>query len=233
MAQKYLGETIDIHCGGIDHIAIHHTNEIAQAEAVTNKPFVNYWLHGEFLVLAENERMAKSKGNFITLQTLKDKKINPLAYRFFALGAHYRSKLNFSWEALLASQKTYDSLFNIACELGKPKIGCAEYERQFFDAINDDLNTPQALAVMWNMLKSDNPPTSKKASLLKFDKILGLNLDQAKPVTIPDEIKKLAAKREILRQNKEWQKADEIRRFSESKGYIIEDTDQGTKIRKQ
>ncbi|MFA6098704.1 MAG: cysteine--tRNA ligase [Patescibacteria group bacterium] len=231
MAQKYLGETIDLHTGGIDHIPIHHTNEIAQAEAVTGKTFVNYWLHGAFLKLDKGDKMAKSANNFITLQTLKDKKINPLAYRYFVLGTHYRKPLTFTWAALKGAQNALDNLYAIAGELGEPKIGCAEYEEKFMSAVNDDLNTPKGLAVMWNMLKSKNPPAAKKASLLKFDEILGLDLVKAKPIRVPVEIKQLAEEREILRNKKDFAGADIIREQIKKAGFRVEDTPAGAIVK--
>jgi cysteinyl-tRNA synthetase len=263
MSQKYLGETIDIHCGGVDHIAIHHTNEIAQAEAVTRKPFVRFWLHGEFLIIPgravlknnagwlradqvdrgkllvpetnveiNNPKMSKSAGNFITLQTLKDKKYNPLAFRFLALQTHYRKRLNFSQEALDTAQTNLRILQNKAAELGEPKIGCAEYEQKFMAAINDDLNTPQALAVVWDMFRSNNPLSAKKASLLKFDEVLGLNLKLAKPIQVPEEIKILAQKRESLRQQKKWTESDSIRIEMAKLGFQVDDTPAGSVIKK-
>ncbi|MBU0598364.1 cysteine--tRNA ligase [Patescibacteria group bacterium] len=232
MAQKYLGETFDLHCGGIDHIPTHHTNEIAQAEAVTEKPFVNYWLHGEFLVIGKDVRMGKSEGNFITLNTVKEKNVNPLAYRYLVLGTHYRKKLNFTWEALQAAQNALDNLYALVANLGEPKIGCAEFEQKFSEAINDDLNTPKSLAIVWDLLKSDYPNEAKKASLLAFDKIIGLNLRQAKPIAVPKEIKELADKREQARQAKDFTTADKLRDEINKAGFKVEDTLAGPVIKK-
>lgn len=232
MAAKYLGEQFDIHCGGIDHIKVHHTNEIAQTEAVTGKQFVNYWMHNEFLILGKDERMAKSENNFVKLDTLKEKGYNPLAYRYFVLGTHYRKKLSFSWEALEAAQNALDNLTAFTAEYGEPKVGCAEFEKKFMESINDDLNTPKALAVVWDLLKSDYPPEAKKASLLKFDEILGLNLAQAKPIDVSDEVKKISAKREIARAENNYNQADKLRKQIEDKGFRVEDTPAGTVIKK-
>lgn len=284
MSMKYLGETIDIHCGGVDHIPVHHTNEIAQAEAVTGKPFVKIWMHGEFLAidplasvtltnntyvcpycgeknlisskkeyLTEDQgdgillkvrckkcnkvfsgmiKMAKSGENFITLQTLKEKGIQPLAYRYFCLGTHYRKRLNFSWEALQAAQNGLENLSALAANLGEPKIGCAEFEQKFMDAINDDLNMPQARAVVWDMLKSDNPDSAKKASLLKFDTVLGLRLADAKPIEVPENIQELMRKREELRSQKNWDEADRIRDEISKKGFRIDDTPAGPVVKR-
>ncbi|MFH1235591.1 MAG: cysteine--tRNA ligase [Parcubacteria group bacterium] len=231
MAMKYLGETIDIHCGGIDHIPVHHTNEIAQAEAVTGKPFVRTWMHGAFLEM-DKIKMAKSGENFITLQTLKDKKIQPLSYRYFCLGTHYRKRLNFSWEALEAAQNGFENLLILTAGLGEGKIGCAEFEQKFTDAVNDDLNMPKALGVVWDMLRSSNPPHAKKASLLKFDQILGLNLKDAKPIDVPDEIAKLMKQREELRKQKNWAESDSLRDEIARKGFKVEDTPAGPIVKR-
>ncbi len=232
MAQKYLGETFDIHCGGIDHIPIHHTNEIAQAEAITNKPLARYWLHGEFLILGQDNRMGKSEGNFITLQTVTKKGINPLAYRYFALGTQYRKPLTFSWPALRAAQNALENLYALVAELEPADGNCPEFEERFGKAVNDDLNTPRALAIVWEVLKSNKPSAAKKASLLKFDTVLGLDLASAKPITVPDTIKQMAQQREELRTNKDFQAADELRESIEKAGYRIEDTPAGYVIKK-
>lgn len=231
MAVKYLGETIDIHCGGIDHIPTHHTNEIAQAEAVTGKQFVRTWMHGEFLVL-DKAKMAKSGDGFITLQTVIDHGIDPLAYRYFTLGTHYRKPLTFSWEALQAAQNGYENLLALAANLGDPKIGCAEFEQKFLEVVNDDLNMPKALAVVWDMLRSDNPDSAKKASLLKFDHVLGLNLADAKPIEVPDEIQQLAKRREELRAQKKWDEADKLRQEISEKGFRVDDTPAGPVVKR-
>ncbi len=233
MAQKFLGETIDIHCGGIDHIPTHHTNEIAQAEAVTGKPFVHYWVHGEFLVL-NKIKMAKSGDHFITLQAVKDKGISPLAYRYFCLGAHYRSKLTFSWDALQGAQNALDHLYKEVESYGSPKIGCAEYEQKFSRTINDDLDTPRALAIMWDLIKSKNPGSAKKQTLLMFDKVLGLRLDKVKKekMTVTDAVRELVEKREQARKKKDFKKSDELRKRIQEQGYDVQDTDRGPVIKK-
>lgn len=234
MAQKYLGTTIDIHCGGIDHIPVHHTNEIAQAEAVTGKPFVNYWLHGEFLVIGKDERMGKSEGNFITLQTVIKKGFNPLAYRYFALGTHYRKRLAFSWEALQGAQNALNKLYNTIAGYGEPTTGCANCENKFLEAINDDLDTPRALAVMWDAIKSDCPPGAKKQTLLKFDEVLGLGLKDAKKekIEIPINIQEFIKQREEARKNKDFKTSDKLRKEIAEAGFIVEDTDEGPIIKK-
>lgn len=251
MALKYLGNayntdgtlsgepsrTIDIHAGGIDHIPVHHTNEIAQAEAATGKPLARWWVHGEFLQINEG-RMGKSEGNLIRLQTLLEKGYNPLEYRYFTFTAHYRQKLNFSWEALDAAAVALKNLNEAAASMGEPKIGCAEYEQRFMDAVNDDLNLPQALSVVWELVKSHYPMSAKKASLLKFDNILGLNLAQAVSAKIdlrdlPDEIRELVERRERLRAQKKFAETDELRTLLQTKGYLIEDTPEGQIVKRE
>jgi len=228
MSVKYLGQPFDIHAGGIDHIPVHHQNEIAQSEAAYDKPLANYWVHGGFLV-AKQKKMAKSEGAFITLKTLKEKGFNPLAYRFFVLGTHYRKPLNFSWTALEAGEKGLKNLYNQLRNLGNKggKIN-KKKKNKFLKKINDDLNAPQALAVMQKILKSKLSNGDKLATLLDFDKILGLRLmEAAKPVKIPKKIKELAEKREKLRKEKKWSEADELRQQIKKLGYQIEDTKRG------
>ncbi len=231
MAIKYLGETFDIHCGGIDHIPVHHTNEIAQSEAATGKPFVRYWLHGEFLVINE-KRMGKSEGNLLTLDWLKNEGVSPLAYRYFCLGTHYRKPLNFSLEAVLSAQKALTNLYNKIATMDKPAIGCAEYEAKFKEAINDDLNTPQALAVVWEMMKSDYPDSAKKQSLLKMDEVLGLGLKNVPKLTIPPEVQALVEDRKRVRLARDYAKADDIRNRLKELGFTVDDTDLGPVVKK-
>jgi len=149
MSRKYLGQPFDIHTGGVDHITIHHSNEIAQSEAAFGVPLANYWLHGEHLVVNEG-RMGKSEGNFITLSTLIEKGINPLAFRYLVLTSHYRSKLNFTWDSLQAAQNALNNLYEEISSFDKAEGSADQFESVFRDAINDDLNTPQALAVVWD-----------------------------------------------------------------------------------
>lgn len=237
MSMKYLGETFDIHTGGIDHIPVHHPNEIAQSEAATGKPFVRFWVHHDWLLI-NNEKMSKSKKNFYTIDDVKNKGFNPLSFRYLCLNAHYRSKLNFTWQGLEAAQNALNNLYSEYLNLIAESHGSLasvnnKYKQQFLDAINNDLNTPQALAVMWEMIKDENLLAGEKKNLLlKFDKIFGLGLTDLKPVEIPENIKKLAEQREQLRQEKKWDEADEIRKEIENFGYAIEDTEQKPKIKK-
>lgn len=241
MSMKYLGETFDIHLGGIDLLPVHHTNEIAQSEAATSKKFVNYWIHGEF-VLVDGEKMSKSKGNFYNLGDIEKKGFDPLALRYLYLTSHYRSKMNFTWRALEGAQRALDRLREQVSE-GKEEdgitnstiSGIANFSSRFKKAISNDFNMPKALAVVWDLVKSDYPSSAKRASLLKFDQVLGLDLEKGvkidRVVKLDEEIKKLLEKRENLRKQKKWQEADKIREEIEEKGFIIEDTPKGPKIK--
>lgn len=241
MSMKYLGKTFDVHCGGVDHIPIHHTNEIAQAEAATGKKFVKYWVHGEFLVLKKSEKMAKSGENFLTLQYLADKGYSPLDYRYFALTAHYRSQLEFSWQSLDAARKSLDSLKKYVKNLKGNKNGetsaakFIEFKKKFEAAINDDLNTPQALSIMWELLRSKERINSedKLKLVFEFDKIFGLKLDEEEvEEKLSEEIENLIRKREEARKAKEFETSDEIRNQLKEMGIILEDTPTGVKWRK-
>lgn len=232
MANKYLGKTIDIHMGGIEHIPVHHTNEIAQSESANGVKFVNYWLHNEHLLMA-HKKMSKSAGTAYSLNEIKEKGFAPLAFRYLLLQAHYRSKQNFAWPIMESAQKGFNNLVNQIKELGN-KLGKInkEYKNKFIEKITDDFNLPQGLVVMQELLKSDLSAPDKLATLLDFDKVLGLNLDKIRKekTIIPQEIKKLVEKREQARQDKDWPKADQIRKQVEEKGYQIEDTDKRPKI---
>ncbi len=231
IANAELGCPLDIHAGGVDLIFPHHENEIAEAESLTKKPFAKFWLHGEHL-LVNDKKMSKSLKNFYTLRDVESRGINPLAYRYFALQAHYRSKLNFTWESLAAANNALQKIYAEAGDLGKPKSGCANFEKQFQEAIRDDLNTPQALAAVWEMLKSDCPGSFKSASLLKFDKILGLDIKKYinKKIKVPKEVSELAKKRKAARKKKDWKLADKLRAEIGKLGYEIKDTLDGQKL---
>ncbi|MFA6215847.1 MAG: cysteine--tRNA ligase [Patescibacteria group bacterium] len=225
MSLKKLGSEFDIHCGGIDHIPVHHTNERAQNWGITGREAVKFWLHGEFLVI-DSGRMGKSEGNLIILQTAIDKGFDPLAFRYLCLQTHYRQKLNFSWEALQAAQNGLVELKNKIRALGiiekmvKGKI-IKSFKRKFVLAINDDLNLPKALAIIWELTKSGEKPQDVKETLIDFDKVLGLGFDKVS--LIPEEIIKLANERQQAREKREWEKADELRKVIEGKGYVIDD----------
>lgn len=233
MSSRYLGEFFDIHCGGEDHIPVHHTNEIAQTEAAYGTHLANFWMHGYFLQLNE-DRMGKSLGNFIRLQTLIDQGYDPLAYRFFCLSAHYRSKLNFNWESLDGAARSLDRLRIATLELGGAGTVDEDYAGRFAAHINDDLNMPRAVALTWDLLKSDLPAEKKKATLLQFDQVLGLGLADWKPkeVAIPSEVQSLVEQRTKARAEKRWKDADILRTQVIQMGYEIEDTPQGPRVRR-
>lgn len=232
MSAKYLGPYFDIHCGGEDHISVHHTNEIAQTQACFGTRLANFWLHGYFLQIDE-ARMGKSVGNFLRVQTLIDRGYDPLVWRFFCLGAHYRTKLNFSWESLDAAATALDRLRVAAFEWGEPGVVDEEFMDKFAACINDDLNMPRAVAMVWELGRSDLPPSTKRATLLQFDKVLGLRLAEWKPAkeTIPDEIMALVQQRQQARTEKRWKDADALRGQVTAAGFEIEDTPQGPKVK--
>lgn len=232
MSMLYLGNTLDIHTGGVDHIPVHHENEIAQSEAATGTQFVRFWVHHEFL-LVDGRKMSKSLKNFYTVDDIKNKGFDPLALRYLFLTAHYRDRLNFTWKSLEAAQNALNNLRAEIRSWEQPKIGCAEFESRFMGAVNNDLNIPQSLAILWELVKSDYPTSAKAESLLKFDKILGLKLEDflGKPIEVPEEVRKLVEERELARKSGDFKKADEIRKEVKNLGFEIEDTPQGPKIK--
>jgi cysteinyl-tRNA synthetase len=232
MSAKYLGKFFDIHCGGEDHITVHHTNEIAQTEACYGTRLANFWMHGYFLQL-DDERMAKSSGESLRLKVLVDRGYDPLAYRFFNMSAHYRTKLNFSWEGLDSAAKSLDRLRNLVYEFGSPGYVDEDYSTQFISQINDDLNMPRAMAVTWDLVRSSLPAATKKGTILLFDRVLGLGLDTWQPELeiIPDEIVQLAHQRQNARLERRWAEADAIRAQVTQAGFEIEDTPEGPRIK--
>lgn len=231
MAMKYLGETFDIHTGGEDHINIHHTNEIAQSEVATGKKFVNFWLHGAFLTF-KGGKISKSKGGLYTISEIEEKGFPPLAYRYLCLTAHYKSPLDFSLENLKNAENAYKRLKNIIQESkndGKININ---YLNQFKEAINNDLDIPGGLAVLWNLVR-DKKAEGKIKTIKEMDKVFGLDLLKKEKTEIPTGVKKLIKKRELARKNKDWQKADELRKEIEELRYSIEDTNKGPKLKKK
>ncbi len=235
MSAKYLGNFFDIHCGGEDHIYVHHPNEIAQTEACYGTRLANFWMHGYFLQLDE-AKMSKSTGEFLRLQTLIDKGYDALAYRFFCLSANYRAKLNFNWESLDGAQIALDRLRSAVFEWGA-QVGSVneEYLDRFCDQINDDLNMPRALAVAWDLVKSDLPAAQKKATIAQFDRVLGLGLLEWRPKEeeVPVEIEALLQQRQKARAEKRWGDADALRAQITGAGYEIEDTPQGPRVKKK
>lgn len=243
MSMKYLGETFDIHCGGVDHIAVHHSNEIAQSEAATGKRFVNCWLHAEFLIMggdAKNEKMAKSAGNFITLNTLRKKRMDPLSYRYFCYSAQYKKQLEFSWDAVEAAEKTLANLreiiFNIKEEVsvkgGSERLDKeSSHYKKFLAAISDNLNIPQALSVLWEILRDKSVSAREKLEFAQSsDEIFGLDLFKEKPqVVLSDDIMEKIRERENARKTKDFKKSDELRQVLLEKGISVEDTPNGTR----
>lgn len=234
MSAKYLGTFFDIHCGGEDHISVHHTNEIAQTQACYGTRLANFWMHGYFLQIDES-RMGKSAGNFLRVQTLMDRGYDPLAWRYFCLNANYRAKLNFSWEGVEGANISLNRLRNAVFEWGEPGQVDQPYLSRFTEAINDDLNMPRALAVTWELVKSDLPAAAKKATILEMDKVLGLRLGewQPKEEEIPADIMNLLEERQAARKEKRWKDADEIRDRITAAGFEIEDTPQGPRVKRR
>jgi len=241
MALKYLGERLDIHCGGIDHVPVHHTNEIAQTETATGKEWVNWWMHGEFLTFpragaGEDAKMSKSSGEFITLQTLIERGFDPPVYRYFCLNAHYRAQLAFTWEALGAAASAFGRLKRLVPELRKQATGeerpIEQTLREFNEAVEDDLNTPRALAAMWSAVKNEQAERGEVyATLLEMDQVLGLGFEQMteQPLPIPEaEIEELVEQRNAARKAKDFAKADEIRDRLAALGIALEDGPGGT-----
>lgn len=239
MSVKYLGPYFDIHCGGEDHIMVHHPNEIAQTQAAYETRLANFWIHGYFLnirdeVTNDEKRMGKSQGNFIRLQTLIDAGFDPLVWRFFCIrGAHYRTKLEFGWEALDGAQTELNRLRKAAYEWGEPTTVDQDFLAQFTETINDDLNMPRAMAVVWKLASSDLSSGVKKATILEFDRVLGLDLGEWQPITedVPDEVLALANQRQAARLEKRWQDADALRNQIRELGYEVEDTPEGPRVK--
>lgn len=249
MIKKHLGDQIDIHTGGMDLVPVHHTNEIAQSEAATGKvPFVAYWIHGQFIQV-DGQKMSKSKGNFYRLADIEAKGYDALALRYLYLTAHYRTFLNFTWNGLDAAQNALRELRSQVVtlqeqatkgervQLSPEKLHKVDgYRNAFAGAIAADLNLPQALSVVWEVVKSNIPAQDKYDLLLDFDDVLGLGLAQEKAQTaadIPDDIKKLGETRFTLRAAKKFKEADDIRDQLVQRGYDVTDTSTGTTVRKR
>jgi len=247
MSMKYLGEQMDIHTGGIDHIPVHHTNEIAQSEAATGKkPFVKYWVHHNFLRV-DGEKMSKSLGNFFTIEDVKNKGFSPQALRLLFLTSHYRSEQNFTWKSLEAAQKSWERLvkiirdFKIKIDENEEKTdylkygystNAQPYKKTFFELMGNDLKTPEAIAVMWEVLSSDLPAAEKLKLLFEFDEVLGLGLKaesekRIAAVKITTEVSKLLKKRKQARKDKDWAKSDELRDQIQELGFIVVDESDG------
>ena len=244
MAQKYLGDFFDIHCGGEDHIPVHHTNEIAQTEGrLASEPSIprerrrlaNFWMHGYFL-LANDAKMAKSAGEFLRLASLDERGIDPLAYRYLCLTAHYRSQMNFTWEALDAAQTGLARLRQGFHALpDEPAAPDPVLTERFSDEINDDLNLPRALAVAWETLRGDLTPGVKRATLARFDEVFGLGLATWTPKVddAPSDVKALADARFAARKAKAWAEADRLRAALHATGWDMEDRADGYALKRR
>jgi cysteinyl-tRNA synthetase len=248
MSMKYLGETIDIHTGGEDHIATHHENEIAQSEAATGKPFVNYWMHGRFLRWNKDDRrMSKSSGEFLVLSDLVARGFEPLAYRYLCLTASYRVPLTFSWEAMERAADSLQRLQDGVKRLAEETRAAPHAEppgvlpERFRTAIADDLNVPDGLAVLWEALREANrtAESAKKRALLDlmldFDRVLGLRLADAVvrgAETLPDDVAALIRQREAARAARDWPTADSLRQAIRQRGYEVADTPAGPRWRR-
>ena len=246
MSAKYLGQPFDVHTGGVDHIPVHHNNEIAQSEAAYDKPLADYWMHNGFLNM-KGAKMSKSSGGFITLESLNKEGISPLAYRYWLLTAHYRTPANFSYEAVRGAE---NALLRLSATLSEYKVAAGDstnkyvgkidagYANKFQAFINDDLDTPKAVALMWDLLKDANVlPANKLATIIDFDRVLGLDIVNRKPdvvADVPPEIITLAEEREKARLAKDWKKADAIRGATGAAGFdIIDKEDGGYELRKK
>jgi len=233
MSTKYLGEHFDIHTGGVDLTFPHHENEIAQSECASGHKFVNYWLHNEHLLI-DGKKMSKSLKNDYRLKELQEKGFSPIDYRYWLLQASYRTIVNFTWEGLSASQSALKKLRNFYLGLPDAQGSISNsYKEMFEEAMNDDLNTGEALATLWKLIKDESvKDADKKATLLDFDTVLGLGMKSWQKDEIPSEILKLADERNVARKDKDWQKSDELRDKIKSLGYEIKDVGEKTEISK-
>jgi len=237
MSMKFLGDQLDIHCGGTDHIDVHHTNEIAQSEAATGKKFFNFWMHGAFLIIPGGKKMAKSEENFLTLENAFLKQnLNPLVYRFAAFQTHYRKPMEYSEESVLAARNGLQHLQNQVRQVMQNSAGQDgtihdAFKNKFLEAINDDLNMPRAMAVVQEMLKSSVSDADKHAMMMDYDRVLGLRLDQvAESEVLPPEVQKLVEERQAARAAKDWSRSDRLRDVIQQMGFLVQDTKEGVKV---
>lgn len=234
MSEKYLGSPFDIHTGGIDHIPVHHTNEIAQTEGARGNKEANYWMHLDFLRV-DNQKMSKSLGNVYSLEDIKAKGFSAMDLRYFFLGAHYRSSLNFTWESLEAAQTALRRLENFMRRIEHLGHVQKEYVEKFQEAVNDDLNTPRGLAIIWEVMQDDAlAQEDKAATILAMDEVFGLGLADfiGKKETIPSEVQELVEARQSAREAKDFKKSDELRDAIAAQGFIVKDTAGGQTIEK-
>nr|AEJ31923.1 tRNA synthetase-like protein [uncultured microorganism] len=235
MLQELLGDTVDVHMGGIEHIPVHHTNEIAQSEALTGEKFVNYWLHNEH-IMVNGKKMSKSAGTSYVLSDLVERGYDPLDLRYFFLGAHYRSKQNFTWEALDGARSAREKLVAAVAKLRGAVDSSevdSEWKEKFLGKLSDDINVPEALALVWEMMKSDLVDDKKLGTILDFDKVLGLNLAAISSGTeasedLKEKIEDLIEKRTLAKSERDFQAADAIREELGEMGIALEDTQDGT-----
>jgi len=231
MSYKYLGNEFDIHTGGIEHIPIHHENEIAQNSG-SELVEVNFWVHNEHLLM-ENSKMSKSLGNIVVLDDLKEKGVSPIAFRYWLLMANYKTSINFTWDAVKGAQIALEKLYSSYVRLPDGGNVNEIYLKKFKEFVNDNLDTPKALALLWELIKDESiSPQDKKETILDFDKVFGFGLAKQKLEEIPDDIKKMSEEREDARKKEDWRKADEIRKEVNKLGYDINDTDVGSQISK-
>lgn len=238
MSRKYLGDKFDIHTGGVDHIPIHHENEIAQSIGATGHNLANYWMHVEFLLI-DGGKMSKSLGNVYTLNDLKAKGIDALSYRYFTYSSHYRNKLNFTWDAIKSAKNSLNKLRDMIAlhkDVNKKidKNIISKYEEQFLDAINDDMNMPVAISIVWEIAKEKEKSNDFYELIKKFDSVLSLDLDKndKEDINIPEDIKLILNERKDARENKDFAKSDELRDKLKELGYIVKDTKDGQIIEK-
>ncbi|HCR81289.1 MAG: Cysteine-tRNA ligase [Candidatus Pacebacteria bacterium GW2011_GWA1_46_10] len=249
ISMEHLGDQLDIHTGGFDHIPVHHTNEIAQSEAITGrKPFVRFWVHHNFL-LVDGQKMSKSLNNFYTIDDLLKKEYDPMAFRLLLLSAHYRSEMNFTWENMEGAQVSWEKLVDRiqgfletkgqAPEPTEAQLAAVEnYRHRFFGQIEHDLKTPEALAVMWDLVGGSNVTDEQKYHLLlEFDEVLGLGLakiHEVEPVEVPTEIQQLLDQRQVAREKQDWQSADTLRQQIEKAGFqVIDEASGEQRVKKQ
>lgn len=240
MSRKYLGDKFDIHTGGVDHIPIHHENEIAQSKGATGKNPANIWMHVEFLLI-DDGKMSKSLGNVYKIEDLIAKGIEPLAYRYFTYTSHYRNKLNFTWDAIRSSQVSLNRLRELVLSHKEAnstvdKGVIAEYKEKFKEAINDDMNMPVAISIVWELAKYNIKSKDIFNVIKEFDKVLSLDLDKGinkEEEQIPQEIMDLVLKRKVARDNKDYNLSDKLRDEIKERGYLVLDTKDGQKLKKE
>ena len=240
MSMKYLGDHFDIHCGGMDHIPVHHTNEIAQSEGYTGHKWVNYWMHGEFLIFGK-EKMSKSSGEIMTLAALEKHGFSAMDYRYLCLNTHYKTPLAFTMDAMTSAKNTFEILKTKVIEFRKSdkeiiNTGLIDkYRAEFLEAINDDLNTPKALAILWSVVKDKEfNEREKYLMLLNFDLVFGLGLKdiQHEDIIVPEEVMSVVRERERARRTKDFKKSDQLRDVIKMMGFHVNDTEDGPKLKR-